>query len=84
MPNQYIPKFSYNDVVGLQSKLPSIKSKQLMVAIAINDFSKKVAKLSADELQKLDLVLVKLCYSWEEEKKIPKNARGFKGSKRNM
>ena len=55
-----------------------------MVAIAINDFSKKVAKLSADELQKLDLVLVKLCYSWEEEKKIPKNARGFKGSKRNM
>ena len=52
-----------------------------MVSIAINDFSKKILKLKPAELEKLDKELVKLCYNWEEQNLIPKNARGFKGSR---
>lgn len=52
-----------------------------MVSIAINDFNKKIAKLKTDELKKLDKELVKLCYLWEEQNLIPKNSRGFKGSR---
>ena len=81
MPNLFLPVFSYNIVTSLQANLPSITSKQLMVSIAINDFSKKVARLKPDELKKLDSELVKLCYAWEKDKLIPKNARGFKGSR---
>ena len=84
MPNQYLLPFSYKTLVELQSKLPSIRSKQLMVALAIDDFNENIKKLNMMEIKDLEKKLVKLCYKWRDDKKIPENARGFKGSKRNM
>ena len=76
----FIPDYFYSKVTSWQIKLPLIKSKNLQLSLAINDYDKKLKNLSADQLKKLDVENKKLCMSWISQKLISQKARGLWGS----
>ena len=79
MADVKLPEDIYRMMVSWYSKLPSIRTNQLMVSLAINDYNEKLKKLSKEELDKLNNHNVKICESWAEKGILPNNARGYKG-----
>lgn len=79
MTDVHLPDYFYNQLVSLQSKLPSIKSKQLLASVAIDSFTEKLNKLSVAQLRDYNKELLKLCKSWVERGILSENTRGVKG-----
>lgn len=74
-----LPDYFYSKVISWQVKLPLIKSKNLLLSLAINDYDKKLKNLSEEQLRKLDSDNRKLCMSWIDSGIISKRARGLWG-----
>ena len=79
MADVKLPDPIYRIMVSWYAKFPSIRTNQLMVSLAINDYNEKLKKLSKEELEKLNSHNVKICESWAEKGILPQNARGYKG-----
>ena len=76
--NVKLPVYFYNLMNSWNTKLPSVESKQLRVALAIKSYDDKINSMSASQRKKLDESNALLCKKWIKERIIDEDSKGFK------